>query len=54
MNWYDWPAIVFALAFAIALSPRRRISHYAVAVIVATTCGVIAAGLTLLVWGVTR
>lgn len=54
MNWYDWPALVFLMSFAISLSPSRRWSHYVFAVVVAALCGLIAALLTLLVWGVTR
>ena len=54
MNWYDWPAVVFLLTFVVSLSPRRRISHYVVAFLVALACGIAATGLTLIVWGVTR
>lgn len=54
MNWYDWPAIVFVVAFVVSLSPARRWSHYLFAITIATICGVVSVGLVLLVWGITR
>ena len=54
MTWYDWPALAFILAFAISLSPRRRVSHYFVAFGTALACGLAVMLLTLGVWGVTR
>ncbi|WP_157132816.1 hypothetical protein [Marinobacter algicola] len=54
MNWFDIPGLVFLLTLAFTLQPRRRWSHYCFALCVSTIAGVIATGLTLIVWGITR
>lgn len=54
MNWHDWPAIVFLVAFVVSLSPSRRWSHYLAAFVIALACGLSATALTLIVWGITR
>lgn len=54
MTWYAWPAIAFLVVFILILQPRRRLSHYVVAISVASGGGIAVALLTLLVWGVTR
>lgn len=54
MNWYDWPAIAFLSAFLFILQPKRRISHYVWALILASLVGFVVAMLVLMVWGITR
>lgn len=54
MTWYAWPAIAFLVAFILILQPRRRPSHYVVALSVAMGGGIGVALLTLFVWGITR
>lgn len=54
MTWYAWPAIAFLVVFILILQPRRRASHYVVALSVATGGALAVALLALLVWGVTN
>ncbi|WP_178380802.1 hypothetical protein [Marinobacter sp. C18] len=55
MTWLAWPAIAMLAVFiAVLVPPRRRLSHYAVALAFGCAAGLAAALLTVLVWGITR
>lgn len=55
MTWLAWPALTMLAVFiAVLVPPRRRLSHYAVALAFASAAGLVAFLLTVSLWGVVR
>lgn len=55
MTWLAWPALTMPAVFiAVLVPPRRRLSHYVVALAFSLTAGVGAVVMTLLIWGIMR
>ena len=55
MTWLAWPALTMLVLFiAVLVPPRRRLSHYVVALAFSLTAGAGAVMMTLLIWGITR
>jgi len=55
MTWLAWPALTMLAVFiAVMVPPRRRLSHYVVALACSLAAGTGAVMMTLLIWGITR
>jgi hypothetical protein len=55
MTWLAWPALTMLAVFiAVLVPPRRRLSHYVVALACSLAAGTGAVMMTLLIWGITR